>query len=354
MPVSSSTLASSIKEKLASGWVTADELREVAELAKSDGSISEADKAAARSVLAGKDKWMGAASAELARQLFGQDVFERGAPTPPAPTPPVTPPVSPARADLEDPAVLAKHGSELSYDWLPGTLFVNGASAEDVVQGSIANCYMVAAFAAVAKQSPEVIENAITDNKDGTFTVRFHDNVGYGSSGGMKEITVDGELPLGMGSAKYAKGSDRAELWVPLLEKAFAQWKGNYDAIGNGGHTGEVMTALTGRRSSYVDLSATYVTDDQVFGQIKSTLDRGGAVCAGTHGKERTDLYTNSGMYAWHAYTVMGVSEENGVKYVELRNPWGRSEPTGNGADDGVFKLTVADFRKYYSGAQLN
>jgi hypothetical protein len=33
---------------------------------------------------------------------------------------------------------------------------------------------------------------------------------------------------------------------------------------------------------------------------------------------------------------------------VVLRNPWGESEPAGNGANDGVFKLKLEDFRKLY------
>lgn len=357
MPISSSTLATRLQEKLSNGYLNSDELREVVDLAKSDGTISEADKAAARSVLAGRENQMGMASAALARSVFGADVFEAASPTPWNPSNPVTPPVTPPtpeRRDLEDPAVLNKHSSTLSYDWLPGTLFVDGAKAEDVLQGSIANCYMVAAFASVARNTPELIENAISDNGDGTYTVRLHDVSSYGGTSGQVEIVVDGELAVSGSSLQYAKGSDRSELWVPLLEKAFAQWKGNFEAIGNGGSAGMVMSALTGRRSESISLGSTYLTDDQVFDKIKSTLDRNGAVAAGTHGKDRTDLYTNSGMYAWHAYTVMGVSEENGTKYVELRNPWGRSEPTGNGPDDGVFKLSVADFRKYYSSAYLN
>ena len=46
-------------------------------------------------------------------------------------------------------------------------------------------------------------------------------------------------------------------------------------------------------------------------------------------------------------------SEAGGVKYVELRNPWGFSEPAGNGKDDGIFKLPLADFVKYYENVEF-
>ena len=35
---------------------------------------------------------------------------------------------------------------------------------------------------------------------------------------------------------------------------------------------------------------------------------------------------------------------KDGKKYVQLRNPWGESEPSGNGANDGIFKLKLDDF----------
>ena len=31
-----------------------------------------------------------------------------------------------------------------------------------------------------------------------------------------------------------------------------------------------------------------------------------------------------------------------------LRNPWGEVEPAGNGPDDGIFNLKLAEFQKLY------
>lgn len=354
---SSLTLSNRVREAVANGYVSEDEALDLAIDAESDGVVDAAERATAKASLSGKASRMSADSRELLTKTFGADLFVASGPTPVIPSEPSTPvvpaPVDPRR-DLEDPALLDKHAQTGSYDWLPGTLFKDGAQAEDVVQGSIANCYMVAAFAAIAKQSPEVLENAIRDNGDGTFTVRLHATNSWGlPTGQQTEVTVDGELPVAGTSLQYGKGADRTELWVGILEKAFAQSKGGYEAIGNGGSAGTVLTALTGRKSETITLASPALSDAQVFERIQSTLARGGAVCAGTHGKDRADLYTNSGLYAWHAYTVMGTSVENGVQYVELRNPWGRSEPTGNGADDGIFKLDVASFRKFYSAAYL-
>lgn len=255
------------------------------------------------------------------------------------------------RRDLADPAVLSKHAAELEYGWATGALFVDGVDDTDVIQGSIANCYMVASFAAVADQHPEAIENAIRDNGDGTFTVRLHEPSYYGEATSV-EVVVDGQLPGG-DALRYGKGADRQELWVPLLEKAFAQWKGSYDAIGNGGSPGMVMGALLGTRDAYSGLYES-MDADELYGRLAAAFEGGQAVVAATHGKDRSDLYSGSGLYAWHAYTVLGVSEEGGEKFVQLRNPWGKSEPGSDGQNDGVFKLPVADFAKYYAGYWAN
>ncbi|MEN9799672.1 MAG: hypothetical protein RL653_3369 [Pseudomonadota bacterium] len=256
------------------------------------------------------------------------------------------------RRDLADPAVM-KDDTNLKYEWVNGQLFVGGVSKDDVVQGMIGNCYLVAAFSSVAAQSPKAIQDAIKDNGDGTYTVRFF-QTSYGSSSATPvNITVDGQLPTRWGGLNYGKGKDRSELWVPLLEKAYAQWKGGFENIGHGGAAGEVMAALTGRRASYTWLS-TSSNEQSIFNQVKSSLAAGRSVAAGTHGEESKPMYTGTGMYANHAYSITGTSEENGVRYVHLRNPWGEVEPSGNGPDDGNFRIPVKDFLKFYSGLYIS
>ncbi|MBI3182866.1 MAG: hypothetical protein HYZ28_12080 [Myxococcales bacterium] len=93
---------------------------------------------------------------------------------------------------------------------------------------------------------------------------------------------------------------------------------------------------------------------DALFAEIKSALEAKQSVAAGTHGHESESMYAGTGVYADHAYTIFGVSEENGQKYVHLRNPWGEVEPSGNGPDDGNFKLEMATFQKLYSSLYVS
>ncbi|MCC6337498.1 MAG: hypothetical protein IT380_26310 [Myxococcales bacterium] len=259
---------------------------------------------------------------------------------------------TPTRKDLADPTVLNKHATSVSWNPVSptGALYVDDVSFDDVIQGSIANCYLVSAFSAVAQANPSAIKDAIKDHGDGTYTVRFFED----AYGGFRpvEVTVDSDLATEFGPAnKYAKARDGNEQWVTILEKAYAQWKGGYEAIGNGGRAGDVMEALTGKPSNWT--STSWTPADEVYTSISTAIAAHQPVTAGTHGKDSGVDYTGTGVYAWHAYTVLGASEESGTKYLQLRNPWGKSEHGSDGKDEGIFKMKLDDFMKLYSSVYV-
>lgn len=333
MPATTTRLGKLINTAAADGKITLAEVEGFKAQAKSNRIVSKAErKELSRAVTAHADKFETGAGARLLQFA-----------------------VNPAAVDLKDPSVLTKHEGQLT--WTPlndGKLFVDGVHYDDVLQGAIANCYLPAALSAVAQHDPKLIENAIRQNADGTYTVRFYERQWYGSAARPVEITVDGDAPLAQGADKgrYAKARDKRELWVTVIEKAYAQWKGGYEKIGNGGIAGEVMTALTGRPYSYQRVSGRNA--DDLFRTIQQGGQQKRPMAAGTYGKDDGVDYNGTGVYAWHAYTVLGAVEENGVRYVQLRNPWGVSEPTGDGKDDGNFKMKLEDFQRLYQSLYLN
>jgi Calpain family cysteine protease len=182
----------------------------------------------------------------------------------------------------------------------------DGFQFRDVRQGIIGDCYLMSALAALARSNPKAIEEMIKPS--GTrYLVRFFQ---YDEAFGRyqpKWVEVSPEFPT-IQSGNKANGApnpmmvyagcgsrpqDRPEIWVPLIEKAFAQWKsredesyGGYGAVGNGGSAGGAMAALTGKRSNNIANQAfAGNAGDQasLLTAMQRALAAGQAVTADTH-----------------------------------------------------------------------
>ncbi len=277
-----------------------------------------------------------------------------------APPPPPHTDLS-AMADLDDPTPLEKHATSSTYAWAtaPGNL-TDGTEAEDalsyddVEQGAIGDCYLAAALSSAfyADADNLVRDGLIRPNLDEqgqvvSFAVRFYD-----AWGDPQDVLLDGQILRKSGRPVYLRSMDsdsQGEEWGPsLIEKAYAKWHGTYDKIGNGGWAGDVLQAMTGATATYKPISR--MSDSSLQFGIQDAVEDKRAVVAGTFGEDDGVDYSGTGVYAWHAYSVLGAEERDGVLYIKLRNPWGSSEPAGNGPDDGIFDLDVATFRKLYQG----
>ena len=209
--------------------------------------------------------------------------------------------------------------ADYAYQYVSGSLFQNGLSANDVYQGAVGDCYYVANLASIAQEKPDYIQNMFTDNGDNTFTVRFYNN------GVADYVTVDRYLPTSGGYAAYAGwggssvSSTTNELWVALAEKAYAQlaesgWSrsstsNNSYADIEGGWMDTVIRQVTGL--SATSQSVSNMTQTQLINLVNSNqvLTAGFVYGAGY------------GVVNGHAYTITSYNATNGTFY--LRNPWG-------------------------------
>ena len=217
-------------------------------------------------------------------------------------------------------------GQTFSYTLTSGSLF-NAAtggipSHADEFQGGLGDCYFITALGSVADSSSTAIQNMFRDNSDGTWTVRFYLN------GIANYVSVDAMLPTdSSGALVYAdygmmNNDPTNTLWIPLAEKAYVQLNemvqgggygtNCYSSI-EGGIPGTVYAQVLGHPATYYDLS----NQQAMINAINNHLAVG--IC--TNGT--TD--PNSGLYAGHAYAVIGYNNTMGT--FTLYNPWGFSQP---------------------------
>jgi len=285
----------------------------------------------------------------------------------------------------DDPMVMREHQDSASWQVPQGQLVVDGIAPGDVRQGAAGDCYYLSTLASVADTHPELIENAIQDNGDGTYTVTFHVPPGFdalkalGPAGGLIEgsllglghrvgldpkdrtvqVTVDGDVPTSASGRNLYARQNGSENWVGIMEKAYAKLWGNYGAVGNGGTPSTAMYALTGKPVQAHALSPTgglgfkvgqlhpsAAKCDKVFAELKAATDAGHLVVANTY---QSDSQAPQGLVTGHSYTVLGTSEHDGERFVQLRNPWGHQEPGQDGKDDGVFELPIEQFLTSYA-----
>ena len=274
--------------------------------------------------------------------------------------------------DLEDPMpltsdLLPSGQSKFEKVRYHGKLVNDGIKFNHPRQGAIGNCYEPSATSSVALAVPAAISNAMSfeDVKDASgavlgtkYSFVFYDVDWRGNATPVK-IEVDGDLwARAFGGPAYGatllspRTPEQMELWYALREKARAKWKGGYEVTGQGGISGEVAAEILGRPYSYESINTR--TANRVFDLIKTGMAQKAAgklnwaMQAGTYGHDRDALYAGEGVYSNHSYSILDATEEQGVKYVHLRNPWAQSEPAGNGDNDGIFKLPLDKFVTLY------
>lgn len=238
--------------------------------------------------------------------------------------------------------------SDVKYEEIPGDLFVSvridssSVDSSDINQGSLGDCYYLAALAAVARKDPDGIRDRVRQNEDGTYSVDFYRKRNFWEfwkpEYTMETVTVDNQFPVDKyGQPAFAAYGDRTEkgnpeLWVMVMEKAYAKFRGSYNDIADGGSTGSAMEQLTGKDSS-LHLAAFTSID-----QISEWANKGYAVTVASLGA----FTANDEIVKGHAYYVMDVDTEK--RTVTMGNPWGF----------GHITLSEDDYKRNYFKVYVN
>ncbi|OVA06359.1 Peptidase C2 [Macleaya cordata] len=208
---------------------------------------------------------------------------------------------------------------EISVDSRP-CLFSGAANPSDVCQGRLGDCWFLSAVAVLTEVS-RISEVIITPefNDEGIYTVRFC------IQGEWVPVVVDDWIPCeAPGKPAFATSRKQNELWVSLLEKAYAKLHGSYEAL-EGGLVQDALVDLTGGAGEEIDMRTAQAQIDLASGRLWSQLLRfkqeGFLLGAGS--PSGSDVHvSSSGIVQGHAYSVLQVREVDGHKLVQVRNPW--------------------------------
>jgi hypothetical protein len=228
-----------------------------------------------------------------------------------------------------------------AYNPVSGVLFSGSPSYQDVFQGALGDCTVMASVAEVAART-NLINSMFIDNGDGTWTVRFYRN------GAPVYVTVDNQLP---GGGNLYDHPHNGVLWVALAEKAYAQlnesgWLGtllpgfnSYFALdyGNGDTIVTALSALTGRPATF--------GGPFVWLVIGTVMSQGQLVVLATG-----DSTGNPHIEHNHAYAVVHYTAGAPLPFM-LFSPWGIYGGYDNGNFIwGQFTANLAALEAYFDG----
>ncbi|KAL1803034.1 calpain-type cysteine protease DEK1 isoform X1 [Daucus carota subsp. sativus] len=199
-------------------------------------------------------------------------------------------------------------------------LFSGSTNPSDVCQGRLGDCWFLSAVAVLTEVS-QISEVIITPeyNEEGIYTVRFC------IQGEWVPVVVDDWIPCeSHGKPAFATSRKGNELWVSLLEKAYAKLHGSYEAL-EGGLVQDALVDLTGGAGEEIDMRSAQAQIDLASGRLWSQLLRfkqeGFLLGAGSPSGSDVHI-SSSGIVQGHAYSLLQVREVDGHKLVQIRNPW--------------------------------
>jgi hypothetical protein len=185
-------------------------------------------------------------------------------------------------------------------------------------------------------------------------------------------VLIDDYFPYqGYGFKQFAFGcSAQNEIWVSLLEKAWAKVNGCYAKIGCGGLPNEVFDVLTEAYSEQKSVNKN--NKEEIWKKCEDSIKNGYLMTAGTSGDVTNLDIEDVGLSPGHAYTFINIYTvkvgNTTERVVKLRNPWGNGEYNGDWSDvskkwnestkkqceykrnkdDGIFYMSYDDFIKYF------
>jgi len=251
-----------------------------------------------------------------------------------------------------------KQKQKLSSWCRPDEFIENPKMAEhvnsfSVKQTIVSDCSFVASIAISAQYEKKYRKRLITSilypqnkagepmyNPAGKYMVKLHIN------GVDRKVVVDDYLPLGTRNELLCSySSNKSELWISLLEKAYMKVMGGYDFPGSNSNID--LYALTGwipERVSMKPDDPTFNADAE-FRNLHDRFHQGQVLATVATGEMSETDADRAGLVPTHAYAVLDVREVLGEKLFLVKNPWSHLRWRGNWSEIDTRHWTP-EFRK--------
>ena len=265
----------------------------------------------------------------------------------------------PSTVTAGDSATGAAQAASPTYTQSIGPLFQGGVTLSDVSQGSAGDCYLIAVMGGLAGTKPTAIEAMFVENGviNGfrSWGVRFFD-----ASGRAHWVTVNDMLPVKEPNGTtlaYAGPADKGlngEIWVPLLEKAYAQANtlgilpraernGQNSMAAIEGGFGDPLAQFLGRTViAYSEPNANFGPNPYLTTQgvdradpaaraalvqtLSTAINAGKIIWLGVSTAQK-DAFGNQWLVAGHAHYAVDADPSNpNNQDVKIYNPWGLQE----------------------------
>ena len=233
-------------------------------------------------------------------------------------------------------------------------IYEDNLNLEDINQGKIGFCYFLSSLASLIKYQKFLSQIFLTKkiNNQCYYEIVLFIN------GEFQIIIIDDYIPFIKNKNKpYFSHPNNNEIWVILLEKAWAKINGGYSKIIEGWPS-EVLSCITGFNTSFLINDDYSEEEDTLFYTLDNFLNKTDSLLLVTTKSEQKKIdkeMEEKNLIKSHTYILEGVvilytKNQNKVKLLKISNPWGYREWTGDYSDKSVLWENFSDEikKKYF------
>ncbi len=239
----------------------------------------------------------------------------------------------------------------------------DGPNMDDVQQGYMGDCWLLATLASIVNVKPEIIKNMIVENPESnTVDVTLQRELEPGMF--IKEVyTVKKSLfhvKKGLfGKTRSLMSKSKETIWVQMIEKAFSAYfandedaidyrniAGSYENYGRDYTEKDAFKIILGNEANFAyKLDKSSANVEILFKMIKEALDNKTPLYYSTDENGLKDIEGDK-VFAKHAYSLIGSEEKNGKYFIKLRNPWGENYDEFSREKGDVITVDLAEATK--------